>query len=240
MHQGTRLRTSDVVVLAKRGWLARVPPEFRQAVLSVARRRALEPGEAVYRPGGDEAAIYGIVDGAVEFISRYAPVHGTPTHIGHPGFWFGFGPLVTRSPRRVAGFALTPTVLMEVPARPLGRHLESRPQWWRYMAEGFGDYADLAAAAVADFQIPDIDRRCIAVLLRLADCRFEGGGETAREIPMTQDQLAAMSNVSRNRMGSLLRRLEARGLVRLGYRTLQPTQPDVLRAMVEREARPRR
>jgi hypothetical protein len=50
------------------------------------------------------------------------------------------------------------------------------------MAEAMGEYGDLVAAAAADFQIPDIDRRCIAILLCLADCRFdEGGGDAARE-----------------------------------------------------------
>jgi len=61
-------------------------------------------------------------------------------------------------------------------------------------------YGDMAAAAAADFQLPDFDRRCIAILLRLADCRFEGGGNTPREIPLSQERLAAMENVSRNRL----------------------------------------
>jgi hypothetical protein len=45
-----------------------------------------------------------------------------------------------------------------------------------------------------------------------------------------------MSNVSLNRLGSLPRELEARGLLRLGDRTITPRQPRVLRATIDHDA----
>ena len=233
MRLATSVQPSELGEVLQRGWLSRVPSDFRGVVIGLARRRSLEPGAAVFTSGGDDAAVFGIAVGAVEFTSRYGPVHGTPLHIGHPGFWFGFGPIVTGSPRRVSAFALKSTVLLEVPSRPLAEQLRNRPEWWRIMAAPLGEYGDMAAAAAADFQLPDIDQRCIAILLRLADCRFEGGGDTPREIPLSQERLAAMANVSRNRLAALLRELRAQGLVRLSYAAITPIQPRLLRAIVD-------
>jgi DNA-binding transcriptional regulator LsrR (DeoR family) len=49
---------------------------------------------------------------------------------------------------------------------------------------------------------------------------------------LSQERLAAMANVSRNRLAALLRELRAQGLVRLSYAAMTPIQPQLLRAIV--------
>jgi DNA-binding GntR family transcriptional regulator len=51
---------------------------------------------------------------------------------------------------------------------------------------------------------------------------------------LTQDELAGAANMSRNSVGTMLKRLAARGLVELGYRSLTVVSPAALRAFVER------
>ena len=72
------------------------------------------------------------------------------------------------------------------------------------------------------------------MLLRLCDCRFPPPyGGPPQEVPLTQAEFAATSNVSRNTLGTLLRSLQDAGLVLIGYGKIRPLQSEKLRALVE-------
>jgi hypothetical protein len=76
----------------------------------------------------------------------------------------------------------------------------------------------------------------IAVLLRVAGCRYAGRNAPAVKIHFTQEQLAAAANISRYPTGTILRELAAAGLVELGYGTITVMKPTLLRAMVEADS----
>jgi CRP-like cAMP-binding protein len=82
--------------------------------------------------------------------------------------------------------------------------------------------------------IPEHERRVAAVLLRLCDCRFPPQfGGPPQENPLTQAELAAMSNVSRNTLGTILRSLQDAGLISIGCGKVRHLQPQTLRALIE-------
>jgi DNA-binding GntR family transcriptional regulator len=53
------------------------------------------------------------------------------------------------------------------------------------------------------------------------------------EAPLSQDELAAISNMSRTTISTILRDLEAAGLIKLGYRSVLIIHPGRLRALVD-------
>ena len=109
--------------------------------------------------------------------------------------------------------------------------LKKHPEWWRHLAVAIGEYGDIAANAPSDLMIPENERRVVAVLLRLCDCRFPPPyGGPPQEVPLTQAELAAMSNVPRNTLGTILRSLQDAGLISIGYGKIRPLQPERLRA----------
>jgi len=74
------------------------------------------------------------------------------------------------------------------------------------------------------------------VLLRFTGRRFAAPDANERvEVPVTQDELAGATNLSRNSVGAMLQRLKARGLVELGRRGAVVCAPSALRAFVDRE-----
>jgi CRP-like cAMP-binding protein len=82
--------------------------------------------------------------------------------------------------------------------------------------------------------IRDSKRRCIASILRLADCRFsDRPGGRPIEAPLSQEELAAISNLSRTSVSTIVRDLEDAGLITLGYRTIVLVDTDRLRAIVD-------
>ncbi len=85
-----------------------------------------------------------------------------------------------------------------------------------------------------DLLIRDPARRTIAVLLRLAGRREPGAANSPVDIDTSQEDLATMSNLSRNAVGKILRRLEAEHVVRIGYRQITLLSPQALHARLRR------
>jgi CRP-like cAMP-binding protein len=228
------LRLADVPVLTKRGWLSHTPAVFQREIIDLCTVQPVARGQPVFVAGDGESDVFGVVSGHLDILSRFSTSDGHVAHIAHPGFWFGFAPLLTGTPRRVTVVARTDAVLAVVRAKRLQRLLRIHPEWWRYLAMAIGEYADITANATSDLMIPENERRVVAVLLRLCDCRFStADGRPPQEIPLTQAELAAMANVSRNTLGTILRGLQDEGLISIGYGKIRPLQPESLRALVE-------
>jgi CRP/FNR family transcriptional regulator, cyclic AMP receptor protein len=227
-------QAAGIDVLSRRGWLSQTPAAFQRAIIERCTLRPVARGQPVFVAGDDEADIFCIVRGHLDFLSRFSVSDGHVVHITHPGFWFGFAPLLTGTPRVFTVIARTDAVLAQVRAKHLSGLLKARPEWWHHMAVGIAEYANIAANAACDLMIPENERRVAAVLLRLCDCRFPPpSGGSPQEIPLTQAELAAMSNVSRNTLGTILRGLQDAGLISIGYGKIRPLQPERLRALVE-------
>ena len=113
--------------------------------------------------------------------------------------------------------------------------LNERPEWWQYFLQPALFYGDIALNVAADLLIADSERRCAAVLLRLAGLRLAGLDDTEPvEVSITQSELAGAVNLSLNSVGTMLHRLKARGLIEPGYRGLTIRSPAALRAFVDR------
>jgi CRP/FNR family transcriptional regulator, cyclic AMP receptor protein len=85
--------------------------------------------------------------------------------------------------------------------------------------------------AIDDLMIRDGAERVVAVLLRLSGCRFpvpRGSGPNVAHV--SQEDLAAMANVSRGTANAVLRRLEAAGHVKRSYREITILSPDAMRS----------
>ena len=155
-------------------------------------------------------------------------------HFVRPVFWFGYVPILTSRPRRVAASAKSPVWLARIPQATVRALLTERPEWWRHLMQLSIIYGDVSQTIAADLLIRDSERRCAAVLLRLGGHRFAGPNDQEPvEVAVTQDELAGAANLSRNSVGTMLRRLAARGLVEPGYRGMTIRAPQALRAFVD-------
>jgi CRP-like cAMP-binding protein len=222
-------------ILSSRGWLSATPVEFQRAILSRCSWQALEPGESIQTGGEELGELIGLAQGAIEMRTILGPAETPLMHIAHPVFWLGYVPLILGQPRRLSASAKSPAWLARVPQHAVLKLLAERPEWWRFFLQPAIIYGDVSQTVAADLLIRDSERRCAAVLLRMAGRRFAASDDAAPvEAPLTQDELAGAANMSRNSVGTMLKRLAARGLVELGYRSLTVVSPAALRAFVER------
>lgn len=216
------------------GWFGSAAPEFQQAVLSRCGWREVTAGQQIYSASDVQADTYGIVDGTVEIYSRFGAGDNPMLHLTHEGSWIGYGSAFRGLPPRVTAMARTIVLLAHVPGRVMQDLLRERPEWWRFVAVGVLEYGDTAISAYADSLLPDSERRCACTLLRIAGLTFPRRSRPERRsIPITQDELATLVNVSRTTLLQVLRRFEERGLVEQAYRTLQVVDAAGLKEIAE-------
>jgi CRP-like cAMP-binding protein len=143
-------------------------------------------------------------------------------HLAHEGTWLGTGAVLSGEEPRVTIVARTDTLLARIPRRGVQELLDSQPDWWRVLGRAALEYGDLAISAYADLLVTDIDCRCARTLLRIGGLRHPRRTRTEeRDVPVTQEELAGLVNVSRTTLVQVLRNLERRRLIAQGYRTIR-------------------
>ncbi|OYU14935.1 MAG: hypothetical protein CFE37_08660 [Alphaproteobacteria bacterium PA4] len=216
------------------GWLAHVPADFADAVLALCRWRAVPAGQGIQHAGDGGGSVYGIASGTLSMTTGMTVPDAPITAIAHPGDWFGYIPMFGGGERAVTVEARSDVVLAVVSEAHLATLFDA-PGGWRHAGMlSIVSYGHVAANIAGDLMIRDSRRRCIAALLRLANCRFADhpvGG--AVEAVLSQSELGAIANLSRTTVNALLGDLESEGLIRLSYRSVILNDTAVLRRIVD-------
>ena len=230
-------RDQGLRILASQGWLAGTSEEFRGLLLPMARWRRFESGTLVTL-GGDEADdIIAMASGVMAFTSALGPPDTPIMHLARAVFWMGYGPVLMGGTRVVSAEARSEVWAASFPKSQILPLLDGSSRWWRYFARLLGEYGHLSAMIASDLLIPDSERRLASVLLRFGGLQglTNAGAGAARatvHVPVTQAELAAAANLSRNSAGTILKRFAARGIIETGYRDILITDPARLMAAV--------
>jgi CRP/FNR family transcriptional regulator, cyclic AMP receptor protein len=204
-------------VLATRGWLTKTPAVFRDAVLSHSKLHSFAAGETIYAQGDIEAGLWGLASGTigVELSGR----HRDPrfAYFTGTGFWIGAHTLVMGPARQVGLVALRPSQMLHLPGTAFTTITQQQSDAWRWLAVLPLLQNALAFGILEDLLIRDPQRRCAAILLRLAGCRGPLAIAEPEDIFVTQEQLAEMINLSRTALGDVLRGFEKKGYISRRY-----------------------
>jgi CRP/FNR family transcriptional regulator, cyclic AMP receptor protein len=220
--------------LRKIGWLSQVPAEFAETVLANCKWRTIKAGQAIQHAGDQRAGIYGVGRGTIAFSTALGSADTPTMHIGHPGSWFGYIGMFTGAPLPMGVTARSDVMIAGLGRLQVEQLLAEHPEWWRHIGLLAVVYGNTAINLAADLMIRDTRRRCAASLLRIANCRFESLADAEPvDAPLSQDELAALSNMSRTTISTILRDLEADGLIKLGYRSVTVIHPARLRAVAD-------
>ena len=218
-------------LLRSQGWLSSVEPSFREALLSECQWSKVVPRMPVSLGGETTGGMYGVASGTVGIIPAVATPDAGLIHIDRAPFWYGLQPFMSGEGRNITVMARSECVIAHVPKVSLNRILASDSAGWQMLLMHLGELFRMSIQAAADLLLPERDRRCAAVLLRIAGAR--SAGSTAHTVHCSHEELAAMCNLSRQTIADVLRRLEMRGEAELGYRAIRLINPDSLRRIVD-------
>ncbi len=225
-----RGREPDAAELAGIPWLALLlPAERAQAVAELIVGDAL-PGDYVCRVGKPVTYWFGVVEGLLKMSSDNAQGM-TMTFTGvPPGGWFGEGTALKREPYRYNIQALRKSVVAGLPVDTFHWLLDHSIGFNRFVMnqlnERLGQF--IAAREIDRMNNPDLRvARSLAALFN--PVLYPGVGEILR---ITQQEMAYLVGLSRQRVNEALASLQAQGTIRIEYGGLRVLDLAALRSSV--------
>ena len=226
LHQ--RRRELSAAELATIPWLDHLSPQTRAMAVGDLRITEAQPGDLVCRSGRPVTYWFGLVDGLLK-MSSDSPDGRSMTFTGlSPGGWFGEGTVLKREAYRYNVQALRKSLVAGLPADTFHWLLDHSIAFNRFVTnqlnERLGQF--IAAREIDRMNQPELRvARNLAALFHPA--LFPGVGEVLR---ITQQELAYLVGLSRQRVNQALVALEAQNLIRIEYGGLRVLDLEALRS----------
>ena len=228
LHQRRRAATHDE--LANIPWLTLLNPEERERAVSEVLVGDALAGDFVCRVGRPVTYWFGVVSGLLKMSADNAQGQ-TMTFTGvPPGGWFGEGTALKREPYRYNIQALRKSVVAGIPVDSFHWLLDHSIGFNRFVMnqlnERLGQF--IAAREIDRMNNPDVQvARSLAALFN--PVLYPGVGELLR---ITQQELAYLVGLSRQRVNEALNTLQAQGAIRVEYGGLRVLDLGALRSSV--------
>ena len=209
-------------------WFAALPDELQHALVDAAVLRPLGARQPLFCRGDAPDGLYAVLDGNLRVSGSSDAGREALLTLLEPPSWFGEISVFDGAPRTHDAIAETEALVLHVPRAALDAILETQPRWWRDLGLLITSKLRLAFIAMEDMALLPIAVRLARRLTLMA----EGYGERdhrRRTVEISQEQLAQMLSTSRQTANHLLKDLEARGLIRLSYGTIEILDLDGLR-----------
>ncbi|OUL98284.1 Crp/Fnr family transcriptional regulator [Variovorax sp. JS1663] len=210
-----RVRPATVEELHNIPWMHTLTPTERRRAEAAVVVGDAEPGDLVCRIGRSPTYWFGVVEGLLKMSNDNAD--GTSmTYSGlPPGGWFGEGTALKREPYRYNIQALRRSVVAGLPVDDFHWLLDHSIGFNRFVMNQLNErLAQFIAAREAD-RLNDPDARVARNLAALFNpVLFPGVGKLLR---ITQQELAYLIGLSRQRVNEALRTLQAQGAIRVEY-----------------------
>ncbi len=211
-------------------WLGLLEAEARERAVATLVVGDAKAGDYVCRVGRPVTYWFGLVDGLLKMSADNAQ-GGTMTFTGvPPGGWFGEGTAVKREPYRYNIQALRKSVVAGLPIDTFHWLLDHSIPFNRFVMnqlnERLGQF--IAAREIDRLGSPDVRvARSLAALFN--PVLYPGVGQVLR---ITQQELAYLVGLSRQRVNEALSALEAQGAIRVEYGGLRVLDINALRTLV--------
>ncbi|MCB2000723.1 MAG: Crp/Fnr family transcriptional regulator [Burkholderiaceae bacterium] len=211
-------------------WMAVLDDAQRERVLSELKVGDALPGDYVCRTGRHVTYWFGVVDGLLKMSSDTFDGHSMTFTGLPPGGWFGEGTALKREPYRYNIQALRKSIVAGLPVDTFHWLLDHSIGFNRFVMnqinERLGQF--IAAREIDRMGNPDLRvARSLAALFH--PVLYPGVGEVLR---ITQQELAFLVGLSRQRVNEALRALQEQGMIRVEYGGLRVLNLDDLRSRV--------
>ena len=225
LHARRRLLTDDE--LDGVPWLRPLTADERDRVAPQLRIGDAEPGELICRRGRTATYWFGVVDGLLKMSTETADGH-TITYSGlTAGGWFGEGTVMKREPYRYNVQALRKSLVAGLPVDTFHWLLDHSIGFNRFVMNQLNERLAHFILAIEADRTPSPEQRVARNLAALANpVLFPGVGEVLR---ITQQELAYLVGLSRQRVNEALKTLAAQDVLRIEYGGLRILDLSALR-----------
>ena len=194
------------------GLFERLPSESRSRLLTSARRREFSRNEVVFHEGDPADSVHLIVQGRVAVQAQMPSGETVTLALLGPGEFFGeLALLADRRQRTATVRAIEDTETLAVAHSRVCQLRTDDPSFDRLLVKIMAERVhELSRRLLEAFFVP-VRVRVMRQLLRLAELYARGGSPAV--IPLTQEEVAALSGTTRSTVNRVLRKAEETGLV---------------------------
>lgn len=208
-----------VQLLAGFGWFNDLEPDLQQRVASQTHARLCEAGEFVARRGVASDYWIGVHQGLLKLAVDSNAGRGC-TFAGIPsGGWFGEGSVLKREQRKYDVVALRPSVVLFLPAdvfhELLGQSLSFSAFVIQQLNERMGEFI----ANIQNTRLLDVNARVARSLAQLFNPMLYP--QASKALELSQEELALLAGMSRQRANKALQALQEEGLIHLAYNRIE-------------------
>jgi CRP-like cAMP-binding protein len=211
-------------MLGQGAWFGRLPARLRALILSRSTVRSYRKGEVIIREGEPGKGMAAVLDGHVHLLRRVGEAREVLVDVGEAGYWFGnYGTLSGGAPSIGSIVATTPVRALFLPLAAFERIVDDDPGYYREFARILIDRFAHMYRYLVEAQGLDPEEWLRTRLLDLAHVRRGDDAADAGPVSIlvSQAELATMVGVSRQTLSALLARLEARGVIETGFRSIR-------------------
>ncbi len=224
------LRQASAFACSK-GWLSRQSIEFQKGLCGKAKLKSFAKNEPVFHVEDKAPEIYCLVQGVLLTLVVH-PVSGLLAgNVIYPGDWFGEPAALGRRPRLTSVHARLPSQAIAVSQVAVENMLASNPSFNSPFFDLMANNAEQYMLHAVDLLIQDPALRLRSRLLTLGGRRINYLPPSPVSIPLSQDELAAASGLSRRLVNQLLSDLERKGICELRYREIRINDMQALARM---------
>ena len=225
LHQRRRAPLPDE--LTGIPWLRHLQPAEQERVIPQIVVGDAQPGDHVCRYGRSPTYWFGVVDGLLKMSTESAQGNSV-TYTGLPsGGWFGEGTAIKQEPYRYNVQALRNSVVAGLPIDGFHWLLDHSIGFNRFVMNQLNERLGQFIAAREIDRMNDPDVRVARSLASLFNpVLYPGVGEVLR---ITQQELAYLVGLSRQRVNMALNTLQEAGLIRIEYGGLRVLRLEGLR-----------
>ena len=220
-------------VLTHSPLLANLPPDALGRLGSVARRRTYRRGEVIFHQGDPGDSLHFLTEGRVKVVLDAETGEEAVIAILGPGDSFGELALIDGEPRSATVEALEPVQTVSLARADFMALIRNSPQLAERLMITLAGMVRRADETMADLVFLDLEGRLVKKLLELAEAHGRDvDGAIEIELPMTQEDLAAMIGATRASVNKLLGWYEDHGAIQRRGRRIAIFDKDRLRRRI--------
>jgi len=224
---------SALEALAKSALLRGMPANSLERLASAARRRTFRRGEVIFHEGDPGDALHVLSSGRVKVSITGESGHEAVFSILTPGDCFGELSLIDGGERSATVEALEPVETVALRRADFMEVVRKDPETLDRLLVALSAKIRHISEVVGDLAFLDLEGRLAKRLLELAaEHGRSTDGEILIELPITQEDLAAMIGATRTSVNKLLGWYEDQGAIRHEGRQIVVIDPERLRRRV--------
>ena len=229
MSRALKKRPASISIdtlLADSPWFDRIGEAARHQVRADMGERAVAAGESLGHQDESQHHWYGVLEGLLKWSINAADGRTVTLGGQSVGSWFGEGTLLRGQPRRAELVALRHSRVAMLPFETFDWLRRSEAAFNEFLLQQINERLHWFMGNYAAHRLLDTDRLVARALVGLVHPLLNPRGE--RYLALTQEELANLATVSRQRCNQSLLAMQREGVVRLAYGAIVVVDPDAL------------